>query len=179
MIAITPSSFQSLKTINTMLNSIPFVVVREFFFKNQAGQIVNFLKGVAKGAHETYQSAKSGGSVKGAGAEGGSQNAGTMESIKSSVTGFIEKVKKTFQDVDINTATIDIPYILYCGLREKQWGNTYIFPYIVDSGTVINESSNASEWGGEQGAGWLNWIKGLAKSATEMIGGAATSLVGS
>lgn len=88
-------------------------------------------------------------------------------------------MKKSFQDVDIKTATIDIPYILYCGLREKQWGNTYIFPYIVDSGTVINESSNASEWGGEQGAGWLNWIKGLAKSATEMIGGATTSLVGS
>ena len=81
MIAITPSSFQSLKTINTMLNSIPFVVVREFFFKNQASQIVNFIKGIANGASEIYQSAKSGGSVKGASAEGGSQNAGTMETI--------------------------------------------------------------------------------------------------
>ena len=81
MIAITPSSFQSLKTINTMLNSIPFVVVREFFFKNQAGQIVNFIQGIAKGAREVYQSAKSVGSVKGAGAEGGSQNAGTMDAI--------------------------------------------------------------------------------------------------
>ena len=50
MIAITPSSFQSLKSINTMLNLIPFVVVREFFFKNQAGNIVNFIKGLSKGA---------------------------------------------------------------------------------------------------------------------------------
>ena len=81
MIAITPSSFQSLKTINTMLNSIPFVVVREFFFKNQAGQIVNFIKEITNKASETYESAMSLGSVKVSGAEGGSKNAGTMETI--------------------------------------------------------------------------------------------------
>ena len=36
-----------------------------------------------------------------------------------------------FEKVELKTAAIDIPYILYIGLRRKQYGNTYIFPYIV------------------------------------------------
>lgn len=80
--------------------------------------------------------------------------------MKNAVVEFSKKIKDVFEKVDIKTAVIDIPYILYCGLREKQWGNTYIFPYIVNSGTVINESSNESEWNGES-TGILGWIKGV------------------
>lgn len=48
---------------------------------------------------------------------------------------------------------IDIPYILYCGLRQKLYGNTYIFPYLAKNSTIINQASNASEWGNGEGGG--------------------------
>ena len=56
-------------------------------------------------------------------------------------------MKNVFQSVSLKESAIDIPYILYCGLRKKLYGNTYIFPYIVNSGTVINSADNSSEWG--------------------------------
>lgn len=81
MIAITPSSFQSLKSINTMLDSIPYVVVREFYFKNQAGNIVNFIKGISEGAANIFKSVtgKSDGTTKGQESEEGSANRSTMD----------------------------------------------------------------------------------------------------
>ena len=180
MIAITPSSFQSLKSINKMLNSIPFVVVREYFFKNQASNIIDFVKGVSEGAVNLFKNPKgvSTTEVEKSASTEGQANQGTMKQVESAVRGFVDKIKEVFEKVDIKTATIDIPYILYCGLRNKQWGNTYIFPYIVDSSTVINESSNESEWNGE-GSGFLEWIKNATQGITNFIGGAATSLTGS
>ena len=71
-----------------------------------------------------------------------------------------------------------MPYILYVGLRKRLYGNTYIFPYIVDEGTVINQSSNEPEWGDENGG----FLQGLRKSlghVVEMIGGMASGLTGS
>lgn len=59
--------------------------------------------------------------------------------MKSKANGFLDKVKEVFKDVlEPKMQVIDIPYILYVGLRKKQFGNTYIFPYIVDNGTIIN-----------------------------------------
>ena len=43
VISITPSSFQAIESIDDMLNAIPYVVVREYFFKNQASQMVGIL----------------------------------------------------------------------------------------------------------------------------------------
>lgn len=53
-----------------------------------------------------------------------------------------------------------------------------MFPYIVNSGTVINESSNESEWNGE-GAGLLQWIKDATQNVANFIGGAASAITGS
>ena len=51
----------------------------------------------------------------------------------------MKEISKQFVDISFQKAAIEIPYILYCGLRNKVFGNTYIFPYIVQSGsTVIN-----------------------------------------
>ncbi len=70
-------------------------------------------------------------------------------------------MKEKFGEITLKQAAINIPYILYAGLRTKLYGNTYIFPYIVSSGTVINQASNASEWGnGEGGGGLMDMLKG-------------------
>lgn len=53
----------------------------------------------------------------------------------------ISKIMEKFETgLTLEKAAIDIPYILYYCLRKKVFGNTYIFPYIVQSGgsTVIN-----------------------------------------
>lgn len=56
---------------------------------------------------------------------------------------------------------IDVPYTLYCGLRKKLYGNTYIFPYLVQSGsTVINEASNSGEWA-KNGDDIIGMVKGM------------------
>ena len=51
-IAITPSSFQVIDSIDHMLNSIPYVVVKEYFFRNQATNIINLVKGIIENAHK-------------------------------------------------------------------------------------------------------------------------------
>ena len=43
----------------------------------------------------------------------------------------MDKVKEIFNDIPLKPMVIDIPYILYFCLRQKVYGNTYIFPYIV------------------------------------------------
>lgn len=60
------------------------------------------------------------------------------------------KIKDTFEKITMEDQVINIPYVLYCGLRKKMYGNTYVFPYVVTSSTVINESSNQEEWNGKE-----------------------------
>ena len=92
----------------------------------------------------------------------------------------MDKVKGIFNDIPLKPMVIDIPYILYFCLRQKVYGNTYIFPYIAPTGTVINEASNASEWPAPgQGDSIASKIKGLIQGASEMIGGLALGLAGS
>ena len=43
-IAITPASFESIKSMETMLNNVPYVVVKEYFFKNTASTMIDFVK---------------------------------------------------------------------------------------------------------------------------------------
>ena len=56
-IAITPSSFEAIRSMDTMLDNIPFVVVKEYFFKNTAGQMTNFVKKIYDAAVETFEAA--------------------------------------------------------------------------------------------------------------------------
>ena len=43
-IAITPSSFEAIRSLDTMLDNIPWVVVKEYFFKNTASTMIDFVK---------------------------------------------------------------------------------------------------------------------------------------
>lgn len=89
-------------------------------------------------------------------------------------------MKDVFQNVSLKQMAIDIPYILYAGLRAKQFGNTYIFPYLANDSTLINQSSNAAEWGnGDAEGGFMESLKAAANHAIGMVGGIATSLAGS
>ena len=75
---------------------------------------------------------------------------------------------------------ITIPYTLYFQLRQRLYGNTYIFPYIVTSSTAINQASNASEWGnGDGGGNIIQNIKTAANEAVQFLGGFAVGMLGS
>ena len=69
--------------------------------------------------------------------------------------GILDLIKKTFGDIPLKKAVIDIPYFLYNELRRKVYGNTYIFPYIAKSDTVINKASNKAEWGDEGNSSFM------------------------
>ena len=74
-----------------------------------------------------------------------------------------------------------MPYVLYIELRKRVYGNTYVFPYIVDGNTPINQSSNDSEWGNgeDAGMGIGQMVKNIINSGVNAIGGLAMGLTGS
>ena len=43
-IAITPSSFETIKSLDSMLDNVPYIVVKEYFFKNSTSTVINFIK---------------------------------------------------------------------------------------------------------------------------------------
>lgn len=175
-IAITPSSFEAIRSIDTMLNNVPWVVVKEYFFKNTASTMLNFLKKIMGMAKDAYNSAKDDSKVSDEDDES-SQNAADVKATGSSL---LAAVKKRFGNITLKEAAIELPYILYAGLRKKMFGNTYIFPYIVSSSTVINQASNASEWGnGEGGGSLIETLKGAVQGIANMVGGIAAGLTGS
>jgi hypothetical protein len=53
-IAITPASFEAIKSIDDMLNRVPYIVVKEYFFKNTASTMVDFVANIAKNVDETF-----------------------------------------------------------------------------------------------------------------------------
>ena len=160
--------------MDTMLNNIPFVVVKEFFFKNQADTMINFVKKIMGLAKEAYSN------VKDALSTLPDKNNQGPEGAKNNGTTLLEEVKKTFVNITLDKAALEIPYTLYCTLRAKQYGNTYIFPYIVDSSTIINSASNASEWGnGETTGSLMDYFKGIVSNIANVAGGIATAITGS
>ena len=146
-IAITPSSFKAISSMDEMLNNIPYIVVKEYFFKNTASTMINFVQKIFKLAGQA--SKKPDESNNGA------------EDAKSSGGSLLDKVQELFYEVGPEEIVIDIPYALYCGLRTKVYGNTYIFPYIVSSSTSINKASNDSEWGNGDSEGAIGKLKGV------------------
>ena len=76
-------------------------------------------------------------------------------------------------------AVIELPYILYIALRKRLYGNTYIFPYIVNSGTLINQASNTQEWINGNGGGIWDWIKSTVSGLSAFVGNFATGAMGS
>ena len=173
-IAITPASFESIKSMKTMLNNIPYVVVKEYFFKNTASTMMNFVQKIMGMAKEAFQKPNPGDNPQ---STDNQKSAQGSEGTKSTGNGIIDKVKEKFQEVTLEQATIDIPYILYCGLRQKLYGNTYVFPYIVESSTQINNSSNDAEWGDK--GGMMQFVKDMIQGAVSLIGDMSAGLLGS
>lgn len=170
-IAITPASFEALSSFRLMLDQIPYVVVKEYFFKNTASTMMNLVKKIMDQAKEIGESASNPDKT-----EAGNQGSGDA---KSEGNGFLDKVSKLFEKPDkLKSMVVDIPYILYCGLRKKLYGNTYIFPYIVTSSTIINQASNTSEWGKNEGS-IIGQIMNGIQHAMSMIGGIASGVMGS
>ena len=170
-IAITPSSFEAISSMDTMLNLMPFVVVKEYFFKNTASGMASFVKKIMGMAKEAVQ--------KPADNNEDEESSMTSGDVKKVGNKLLDKLKDKFENLQIEQMVVDIPYVLYCGLRAKTYGNTYIFPYIVQSGsTVINQASNEAEWT-EPSGGLTGTIKGLIQSAANLAGGAASMLTGS
>lgn len=126
--------------MDTMLNNVPFVVVKEYFFKNTASMMIDFVKKIAGMVNQAKEPVKDDTPSDTSAGEQSSQGAGDAKSTGNS---FMDKVKEIFNDIPLKPMVIDIPYILYFCLRQKVYGNTYIFPYIAPTGTVINEASNA------------------------------------
>lgn len=126
--------------MDTMLNNVPFVVVKEYFFKNTASMMIDFVKKIAGMVNQAKEPVKDDTPADTSAGEQSSQGAGDAKSTGNS---FMDKVKEIFNDIPLKPMVIDIPYILYFCLRQKVYGNTYIFPYIAPTGTVINEASNA------------------------------------
>ncbi len=89
----------------------------------------------------------------------------------------MDKVKDIFTNIPLKPMVIDIPYILYFCLRQKVYGNTYIFPYIAPTGTVINEASNESEWG--EAKSIFGTIKDMIAKGAEMVANLAATASGS
>ena len=173
-IAITPASFQALDSMNTLLDNIPYIVVKEFFFKNTASTMINFVKKIAGAVQEAKNNPGDSSTVD----NSDDKNSKTSGDLKSKANSFMAKIKEIFYGFDPKMQVIDIPYLLYCGLRKKTYGNTYIFPYIVESGTTINQASNDSEWNGNNG-GILGMLQGFLGGFVEQVGGFAASLTGS
>lgn len=174
-IAITPSSFEAIKSMRTMLNHVPYVVVKEYFFKNTASTMIDFVKKIAGMVKDAKEAPKDDGASETGAKEESNQGEGDAKSTGNT---FMDKIKAIFHEIPLKKMVIDIPYILYFCLRQKQYGNTYIFPYIVQSGsTVINEASNASEWGKDEGI--FGVIKDFVAKGAEMVGNLAVAATGS
>jgi hypothetical protein len=156
--------------MKTMLNLVPYVVVKEYFFKNTASTMISFVKKIFKLVKDSSKSPKEDEDQESAGSEG----------AKSSGNSWLNKVADKFIDISPEEMVIDIPYALYCGLRTKVYGNTYVFPYIAGNSTVINQASNDAEWGnGDAGSGPLAALKKMAGAALSVVGGMAMNLLGS
>ena len=58
------------------------------------------------------------------------------------------------------------------------YGNTYIFPYIVNNSTLINGASNESEWDSKN-ASFSDSLKNAIQGIANAIGDTAAGVMGS
>ena len=185
-ISIVPSSLRALDSMDTMLNNIPYVVIKEYFFKNTASTMINFVSKILEYAKEAKESPSDESAANAKPDPNKIDNSPEKDSkgkedSNSKGNSLMDKIKNAFAKVPLKMQVVDIPYILYCGLRKKLYGNTYIFPYIAPTGTVINSASNEQEWPapGEGGGGLMDALKGFINKATDFVGGLALGAAGS
>lgn len=58
LLAITPASFQAIRSMDKMLDNIPFIVVKEYFFKNVASTMIDFIAKISGAVKEAFTSPK-------------------------------------------------------------------------------------------------------------------------
>lgn len=109
VISITPASFESLSSMDDMLDNIPFIVVKEYFLKNTASTMINFVKKIMGSVQKAKESVDNSDEKSNAGPAG----------AKSTGKSFAEKVADVFENINLKTSAIEIPYILYVGLRAR------------------------------------------------------------
>ena len=100
--------------MDDMLNNVPFVVVKEYFFKNTASMMIDFVKKIAGMSNDAKTSAKEDAAAETSAGEVSSQG---VADAKSSGNSFMDKVKEIFSNIKLKPMVIDIPYILYFCLR--------------------------------------------------------------
>ena len=143
--------------MNAMLDRIPFIVVKEYWFKNTASMMLDFIQKIMGMAFEAWDKPKD--SNEPVSTENAKESSGSQDA-KSTGNKIIDAIKEKFQTATLKDAAITLPYALYFCLRKKVFGNTYVFPYIVGSSTLINSASNESEWN-EKGTGLMEGLKQL------------------
>lgn len=155
MISIIPASFQSIASISTILNEVPYIKVMEYFMRNNVSAAINMFQGLAEGADKQD-----------------SQEANQPATIKDNTKSLIDIIKEKFTDgLDPKNQVIDLPFKLYHKLKAKLYGNTYIFPYIPKE-NPITQSSNKSEWNEEGGIlqALTSGLQGAVNGAAGMLG---------
>ena len=70
-----------------MLNSIPFVVVKEYFFKNQASQVDDFIRKIAGALKDARKNLSEAANTK-------ENNGNALEQIKNSGKNIVEAIAK-------------------------------------------------------------------------------------
>lgn len=132
IIRIVPASFQGMANINTILNSNPYVFIKEYFMRNNVSSAVNLFQGALEGKADPPAS----------------DEANQPSAIKENTTKLTNIIKNAFIELgDPFEQVIDMPYVLYHRLKAKLFGNQYVFPYNPKD-FALATSSNAEEWGG-------------------------------
>ena len=155
MISIIPASFQSIASISTILNEVPYIKVMEYFMRNNVSAAINMFQGLAEGADSKD-----------------SKEENKPDVIKDDTKSLIDIIKDKFTDgLDPKNQVIDLPFKLYHKLKAKLYGNTYIFPYIPKE-NPITQSSNKSEWNEEGGIlqALTSGLQGAVNGAAGMLG---------
>ena len=152
IIRIVPASFQGMANIDKVLNTAPYVLIKEYFMRNNVSSAVNLFQGALEGKADAPSSAE----------------ANEPGKIKSYTENLTETIKNAFIDLGKPiTQVIDMPFVLYHRLKAKLYGNQYVFPYNPKD-FALAQSSNTEEWGGE---GILSSLAGGLMNATNGLTG--------
>ena len=155
-IGIVPASFQSIKTINSVLNTFPYIIIGEYFMRNNVSSTLNLIQAVTKSKADKEDAAQ----------------ASEPADIQSITQTLNDKIKAFFEQVgQPGVQVIDMPFVLYHRMKAKLHGNEYRFPYIPGD-NPITKASNSSEWNGQGGilTSMINKGAGFLNAAEDTLG---------
>ena len=152
IIRIVPASFQCMANIDKVLNTTPYVFVKEYFMRNNVSSAVNLFQGALEGKADPPAS----------------DEAAQPSAIKAKTEELTQIIKDAFVTLDDPLEqVITMPFVLYHRLKAKLYGNQYVFPYNPKD-FALAQSSNTEEWGGE---GLLSTLTSGLMNATNGLTG--------